>query len=131
MNQLTGTKPDGGSFVALVLEPGNIARLRNGNPVLVRIESLFPDGIPKRLEVTIHYSDTPVADARRLSGMADVFLDERQAGSKKPHCPECRSTVEQLGVWRNDTPLALIFCSVCGCILGTADSKDFPRRGTL
>src|SRR5215471_18825122 len=121
MNKLFGTKPDGTKFIALSLEPGNIHRLtKKGLPILVRIEDMFPDGIPTKLELAIFYSETPVADARKLAEMAEVALDERTPVSKekRPHCPECRSTIEQLGMMRGDAPVDTIFCASCGCVLG-------------
>jgi hypothetical protein len=121
MNQIVGTKQDGKKFLALVLEPGNLHRLKQDRPIRLRVEDLFPDGIPQQLELTIFYSETPVADAKELANMSEVVLDERTpvAKEKKPHCPECRSTIEQLGRMRWDTAsVDAYFCSACGCILG-------------
>jgi hypothetical protein len=129
MNQFVGKKPDGTPFLALVLEPGNLHKLQAGQPIALRVQDLFPDGIPKRLELMIDFSETPVADAREFAKEADVSLDERTAvsQSKKPHCPECKSTIEQLGAWRNDSPVALVFCPTCGCVLGTLPGETFKR----
>jgi hypothetical protein len=93
MNKVVGKKKDGGQFLTLVLEPGNIQRLREGRPITFRVEDMFPDGIPKKLDLDIFYSETPVGDARELAKMAEVALDERtpEAKSKRPHCPECLS----------------------------------------
>lgn len=120
MNQVVGTKDNGTKFLALVLEPGNLHRLQKREPITVRVEDLFPDGIPRKLEVAIFYSETPIADARQLAKMAEVTLDERTpvSESKRPHCPECRSTIEQLGMMRSDAPVHTIFCTMCGCVLG-------------
>lgn len=115
---MVGKKDNGGSFIALALEPGNLHRLRQSQPILLRIEDQFPDGIPKRLELMIAYSETPVMDARKLAQHAEVVLDERSAVMKRPHCPECRSTVEQFGMLTSDAPVNAIFCPTCGCILG-------------
>lgn len=132
MNQIVGKLEDGTSFLALVLEPGNLHKLRQGRPIKLRIESWFPDGIPKKLELAIFHSETPVADARELSKMAEMAFDERSAVQKKPHCHECKSTIEQLGVWRNESPVALIFCPTCGCVFGIVPSPTvagLPKEG--
>ena len=122
MNQLVGTKEDGTHFLMLVLEPANLHRLQKQDPVLLRIEDWFPDGIPSKLELVISYSETPVADARGFKQMAHTSFDERTARSKekKPHCPECRSTIEQLGMGKYPAleGLSIFFCPVCGCTLG-------------
>ncbi len=125
MNKIAGKKPDGTPFLALVLEPGNLLKLQRqpSQPISLRIDEMFPEGVPKKLELDILYSETPVADARELAGMADYAFDERTPASrqKKPHCPECRSVIEQFGVMRSDeSPLALVFCPACGCVFGTA-----------
>lgn len=125
MNQLTGKTAGGSPFLALILEPGNVHKLQGGEPIQLRIEDLFPDGIPRKLELAISYSETPIADARALSKIAEVALDERtpRQKEKRPHCPECRSTIEQFGILRNQSPIALAFCAMCGCTLGII-SKD-------
>jgi len=85
---------------------------------------MFPDGIPRRLELVIDFDETPLATAKKLSSEAEVAVDERSlVAPKQPHCPECRSTIEQLGVWRNESPMALTFCSVCGCVFGMVPSE--------
>ena len=130
MKQLVGTKTDGTPFVGLILEPGNLHRLRRKQPILLHIEDFFPDGIPKRLELLISFSETPIADAAALKDFADVVFDERSAVKKRPHCPECHSTIEQIGAWGNESPLVLIFCTSCGCVFGTAAAAGlglFPK----
>lgn len=122
MNQIVGTlENDGGAFVELRLEPGNIHKLVAGEPIMVHLESFFPrGGIPPRLALIISHSETPIADARALAPVAAMAFDERAAApAKRPHCTECRSTVEQLGVARNEkSPIALVYCPTCGCVLG-------------
>jgi hypothetical protein len=81
---------------------------------------MFPDGVPQRLELGIFYSETPVADARALRDLAEVSLDERTHVSinKRPHCPECHSTIEQLGMMKYEAaPVDVVFCPQCGCVL--------------
>jgi len=129
MNQLVGKTLDGTPFLLLVLEPGNLHKLKVGEPIKVRIEDLFPDGIPKRLELGIWYSETPVADARAYAKHAEVVLDERGISQKRPHCPECHSTIEQFAVLKNESPIVLAFCPVCGCALGIAAASAFAREG--
>jgi hypothetical protein len=123
MNQIVGTNKDGTPFLALELEPGNLHRLRKGDPILLRIEDSFPDGIPKRLELLISFSETPQASARKLAEKSEVTIDERSSVTKQPHCPECRSTIEQIGVWRNESPIALTFCAICGCVFGMVPNE--------
>jgi hypothetical protein len=133
VNQIVGTKEDGSKFVVLVLEPGNLHRLQQHRPIRLRLEDLFPEGIPQRLELEIFYSETPVADARELSKQARVYLDERTPVSqqKRPHCPECSSTIEQLGMMRDENcPVDVIFCPACGCVLG-ASGKALQKEGTV
>jgi ribosomal protein L37AE/L43A len=54
------------------------------------------------------------------------WIGTEQQKSQRPHCPECRSSIEQLGVWRSESPLWLAFCSICGCTLGS-----MPRAAEL
>jgi Zn ribbon nucleic-acid-binding protein len=120
MNQLVGKKDDGCPFLLLILEPGNLHRLQQHDPIVLRVQDLFPEGIPKRLELSLGYSETPVADSRALAKMAVQTFDERTPRHRamRPHCPECRSTIEQLGVWRSDqAPVDTVFCAACGCVL--------------
>lgn len=131
MNQIVGKLENGTPFLALALEPGNLHKLRQGSPITLHIEDFFPDGIPKKLELSIFHSETPLADARALAKMADLVLDERSTTQKKPHCAECKSTVEQLGLWRNDSPVAVVFCSACGCVFGLVPSpvvSELPKE---
>jgi hypothetical protein len=125
MNQLVGRTRDGKPFLELRLEPGNIERLKQGQPIAKRIEDMFPDGCPRRLDLYITYSETPIADARELKNRAEVALDERTHVSeqKRPHCPECKSAIEQLGVWRNESPMAIAYCAVCGCVFGMVPAE--------
>jgi hypothetical protein len=120
MNAFSGKDADGRSFLHFRLEPGNLKRLKDGDPIKKRIEDMYPDGIPRKLDLYISFSDTPVADAVGLKQMADVALDERTPVSekKRPHCPECKSTIEQLGGWKSDAPVMLLYCIVCGCAFG-------------
>lgn len=127
MNQLVGEKENGSKFLGLILEPGNLHRLQQGEPITLRVEDMFPNGVPRRLELAIFYSETPVGDARELTKMAEVTLDERTPAAKKmvPHCPQCRSTIEQLGVWKSEgVPIWTIFCAQCGCVLGVTANPE-------
>jgi len=124
VNQIVGKKQDGTHFVALVLEPGNLHRLQQGDPIELRLDDFFVAGLPKKLTLEIFYSETPLADAREFAKLAEVAFDERSANKKgRPHCPECRSTIEEIGVWGNQSsPLAVVFCPACGCALGVFDA---------
>lgn len=123
MNQYLGRYgPDEIPYLALVLEPGNIHRLSTyGEPIKVRIGDWFPDGlIPSRLEIIISYTETPVQDGREVKQHSEIGFDERTPVAQKmrPHCPECKSTMEQFGLIKNNSPVALICCPSCGCVLG-------------
>ena len=123
MNEIIGLTDKGESVLILVLEPGNIHMLREGRPIQKHIQDYFPDGIPKKLDLVIHFSMTPFADSKKFREMAQIVVDEKSAKQVRPHCPECKSTIEQLGVWRNESVMALTFCSECGCIFGMVPSE--------
>jgi hypothetical protein len=123
MNELIAKGADGQTVLILVLEPGNINLLREGRPIDKRIHDYFPDGIPRKLELVIHYSETPLADSKAFAKMSKMTFDERSSKKVRPHCPECKSTIEQLGVWRNESRMALTFCSQCGCIFGMVPTE--------
>lgn len=76
MNKLVGTKPNGDAFLVLILEPGNLHKLKNHQALFLRVEDMFPDGIPKRLEIDVFYSETPVKDLTELKALAEVAMDE-------------------------------------------------------
>lgn len=122
MNQFVGKLPDGRQFLEFRLEPGNLESLKAGDPILKHIGDMFPDGIPRRLALVISYSETPIADARELAKQAEVMLDERShiSQAKRPHCPECKSTVEQLAALKNPAAPTVYCCATCGCVLGVA-----------
>jgi hypothetical protein len=130
MNALVGRSADGKPFLMLVLEPGNLQRLKEGRPIEKHIEDLFPDGIPRRLDLVISFSETPIADARGLAASAEVVLDERTPRSKqvRPHCPECKSTIEQLGGLINPGMPLVVFCVACGCALGVTVSDGMKAE---
>lgn len=121
MNQFVAKDKNGRAVLGLILEPGNIERLGKGDAIRVHADDFFPDGIPRALDIVIFYSETPIADARKMASMADVVLDERtaQAKAKRPHCPECKSTIEQVGCSTGDSaPVVTLFCPACGCSFG-------------
>lgn len=132
MNHLVGIKEDGTPFLTLVLEPGNIHRIKQHDPILVHIEDWFPDGIPAKLDLYIHYSETPMADAKEFVKMSEMSFDERtpKLQASRPHCPECRSTIEQIGqMGHSSFPMKIYFCPMCGCTLGVHyDSKPEPAE---
>jgi len=121
VNQLAGRKDDGSRFMMLVLEPGNLKRLREGKPIMVRLEDMFMD-LPQgfRCEIVIAFSETPIADAKEFAKKADVVLDERtpKAQAKRPKCGACDSTIEQMGMWKSDGAPGVCFCPNCGVVLG-------------
>lgn len=121
MNQIIGIKEDGSQFMMLVLEPANMHRLTIGGAIKVQIEALFPDGIPAQLDLMITYSETPQADAKEFLKMSERVSDTRtpKIEAQRPHCPECRSTIEQIGKYgQAGFPMTIFFCPVCGCVLG-------------
>jgi len=125
MNHLLMKDVNGKNVLVFVLEPGNVNLLREGRPISKHIEEFFPDGIPRNLELLIFYSETPVHDAKEFEKMSKMTFDERTPASKtrRPHCQECKSTIEQLGVWRNESPMAITFCPQCGCVFGMVPSE--------
>jgi hypothetical protein len=125
MNKLYGDSSDG-KVLALVLEPGNIQKLvHERKPIELKLhEGPWKNGIPPKVNVVIMYSETPVADAREIAKLIgpENFEDARTPvqQAKRPHCAECHSTVEQLGLWRSDqSPVWIVFCAMCGCVFGT------------
>lgn len=124
MNKLWGDGKEGPVMVC-VLEPGNIHKLmEERKPILIPLNDgpFAGRGLPAKLSVVIHYSETPIADMKHLERTFGIKpVDERTptVKTKVPHCAECKSTVEELGVWRNDSPVWLVFCVGCGCVLGS------------
>ncbi len=122
MNKLIVDGADG-KMVLCILEPANLHKLQQGSPIEFSLNGpgMFPQGLPAKLSIGIAFSSTPIADAKTFQGMTKEFVDERTATTmaKRPHCPECHSTVEQLMVWREAPPAPwLICCPACGCVLG-------------
>src|SRR4051812_45389844 len=108
MNEIVTQNAKGESTLILVLEPGNLFLLKQGNPIQKHLEAYFPDGIPKKLELVILFSETPNADAKEFAKMAQVVLDERSSVNqlRRPHCPECKSTIEQFVIMKNESPVS-------------------------
>jgi hypothetical protein len=125
MNKLFGAGTEG-NVLLCILEPGNIHKLTHGEPIDISLnEGPWWAGIPPKVKVVIAYSETPIRDQREIEKLigSEKVIDQRTPVSekKRPHCPECKSTIEQLGVWRSDdSPLWLSFCYVCGCVLGVS-----------
>jgi hypothetical protein len=125
-----------GAVLALILEPGNIHKLTTERkPIEIKLhEGPWKQGIPPKVTLTVFFSETPIADAREIRKLlpdAVKVEDERTPvmQSKKPHCPECRSIIEQLGVWRSEeSPIWLTFCAMCGCVLGATEPIDSLRK---
>lgn len=132
MNLLIASNDKGDTCLVLVLEPGNIHKMKQGQPILQKLNDYFPDGLPKKLELSIFYSETPVQDGRRFveEFKPKMQFDERAAITKaqKPHCAECKSTIEQLAIWRNESPVALLFCPMCGCTFGVIARADIDSQ---
>lgn len=138
MNKFVTESDKGEKALVLVLEPGNLEKLKKYDPVVINVEdmfptSVFPDGVPKKLALIIAFSPTPVSDSRALrdimeqQGNGAQFRDEAStiAKAKRPHCPECKSTVEQLGVL--DSNPVIIFCTGCGAVLGIVNALARPQ----
>jgi hypothetical protein len=124
MNRLYGEGPEG-KLLLCVIDAGNVHRLvKENKPLEINLnDGPWEKGLPAKLTVTIAYSETPIADAeafRKLFSIGKVE-DRRSpvAQSKRPHCPQCMSVIEELGVWRSEqAPVWLVFCTNCGCTLG-------------
>lgn len=133
MNKLYGHGPNG-AVLALFLEPGNLHRLKEGQPIEIDLtDGPWRAGLPPKIHVVIAYSETPTADAKEFAKRRpDMQIDDRREAvikGKRPHCAECKSTIEQLGVWRSDeAPLWLSFCVVCGCVFGVTPPIDELKR---
>lgn len=126
MNRLWGEGAKG-AVLACILEPGNIQRLKERKPIEINLnEGPWEGGLPPKVTLVIAYSETPIADQKSFEKwMTPDKIEDRRTPvmeSKRPHCPECKSTVEQLGCWRSDTsPIWLVFCAMCGCIFGATE----------
>jgi hypothetical protein len=122
MNRYSFADGRGRHFVALVLEPGNLERLKQHLPIEIEIEEMFPKGVPGGFTLAIAYSETPIADAKYLESLTPhsfVHARKDRMAEVRPHCPECKSTIEQLGLMRGTSPVDIFFCPVCGCVLGS------------
>ena len=82
MNHLLMKDDKGGNILVLVMGPANLNLMREGHPVSKRIEEFYPDGIPRKLEVLIYYSETPVHDATEFSKMAQNELRRTRSGQQ-------------------------------------------------
>jgi hypothetical protein len=131
MNRTYGDGKNG-KFVMCILEPANLHKLvEERKPIEFSLNEAtgpYERGLPAKLSVIIAYSETPIADSRELEKMlvpGGKVSDQRTPVSqaKRPHCPECHSTIEQLGVWRNESPMALAFYGVCGCVFGMVPTE--------
>jgi Zn ribbon nucleic-acid-binding protein len=125
MNKFVADGPKG-KVLMCVLEPGNLDRLKKGEPIEFSTHNLFPHGLPAQMYVGIAFSETPIADAKELRKIAEHTTDLRTAKTEKirPHCPECKSTIEQLGIWHSEAPVWVVFCTQCGRTLGTMNRSD-------
>ena len=136
MNKLYGEGKNG-KLLACILEPGNIHKLIEDRlPIEIDLndpEGPWKNGLPAKLTVHIFYSETPLADAEHLMRElgAEKVIDKRTPvmKTKRPHCRECHSTIEQLGVWKSDeSPLWLTFCITCGAVFGVTPPVDVGKR---
>lgn len=123
MNKILTEGPSG-KLLVCILEPGNLHRLQKGEPIEINLNGpeLFPAGLPAKLSIAIAYSETPIADSREIrKHLKDGGLhsDTRKSivENLRPHCRECHSTVEQMGICKSD-PIWFAFCSNCGSVLG-------------
>lgn len=69
MLRLSGTTPDGQRVVILVLQPENVARMRDGDPVFIDIQRLAPDLITAPLYVRIEAPKNYEATVREYAAM--------------------------------------------------------------
>lgn len=128
MNRLYGENLNG-HILMCVLEPGNIHKLvQEQKPIEICLnEGMWKNGLPAKVTVALMYSETPVADSKQLRSLLapdGLLIDSRTPASKSklPHCSECKSTIEQIGIFRNESPIAFVMCPACGCVLGTVPS---------
>lgn len=134
MNKLygSGTK---GSVLACILEPGNIHLLtKERKPIEIDLnDGPWKNGLPPKIQVILAYSETPKQDATYFgTTLNPASVEDRRtpvSEKKRPHCAECKSTIEQLAVWRSEqSPLWLTFCSVCGCVFGVSQPVNIEEK---
>ena len=130
MNKLWGRGVDG-NVLLCILEPGNVHKLKNNEPIDINLnDGPWKSGLPAKVHVVIAYSETPVTDAKQI--LKDYPGEDQRTPvleKQRPHCPECKSTIEQLGVWRSDeAPLWLSFCAMCGCVFGVSKPVEGLER---
>lgn len=122
MNKILMDGPNG-KLLVCILEPGNLTRLQKGDPIEINLNSpdLFGAGLPAKLSIAIAYSETPISDSREIQKHlkdGGRHTDTRAAvfENLRPHCRECLSTVEQVGLCKS-SPLWFAICPNCGCVL--------------
>lgn len=128
-----------GKLMLCILEPGNIHKLlEERKPIEINLnEPPYERGLPAKLTLVLAYSETPIADSHKIQeklAPGARILDARtpKLETSRPHCPECRSTIEQLGVWRSDkSPVWIAFCVMCGCAFGSMPPIDSLRKVPL
>jgi Zn ribbon nucleic-acid-binding protein len=125
MNKLYGDTATGKVLVC-VIDAANVHRMIAENrPLEIDLnEGPWEKGLPAKLKVQIAYSETPIKDAEEFAKLLHdphKVEDRRSpvAQSKRPHCPQCFTRIEELGVWRSEqAPVWLVFCSTCGYTFG-------------
>jgi hypothetical protein len=139
MNRLYGESKDGKVLVA-ILDPGNLHKLTSERaPIEIDLNDAdgpWKDGLPAKLKIVIAYSETPIADGRELMQQLQIdeskIHDKRAAiiKTKRPHCRNCHSTIEELGVWMSkEAPIWLVFCPVCGETIGAVPPQLNMTKG--
>jgi hypothetical protein len=135
MNKLYGSGANGNVLVC-ILEPGNVHKMiAERQPVEIDLnEGPWKGGLPAKVRVVVAYSESPIRDAkefRELVGDPALVEDKRSPvmESKYPHCPQCFSKIEQLGIWRSEqAPVWIVFCAHCGRTLGVHEPIESLRK---
>ena len=124
MNKLFADGPDGKKIIC-ILEPGNLKRLvEERKPIEISLnEGPYEKGLPAKLKIMVFYSETPVGDSLQFEKLLapGSFVDNRRLPvtlTKKPHCAECSSVIEQLMVWKQEGSPWVVCCGTCGAAFG-------------
>jgi hypothetical protein len=127
-------------YLTLVLEPSNLKRLRQDNPIIVQVDEVL--SLPqKKLRVMIAYHPDPRKFAEKLQKEFKVervidtrveFEDHAEAKGqdkdfRKPRCPSCDFEFSSLGMFTvEDHKTAFFFCPNCGAAFGAQYLGPLP-----
>jgi len=130
MIRLSTHTATGQRLIMLILEPDNLTRLRQDNPIRLDLRELVPE-LSASLDLVITYDADPEALASRLRAEYRIdHYENRRGGTehetsgapqefKAPRCPHCDHTFTALGMFTaEDKRTGFFFCPACGCTIG-------------